>query len=65
MTKQEAIQAMEHGHTVRHEYFSSGEWMMKGGKGYIFEDGVSCFEGSFWKDRCSEEWDTGWDVVKV
>ena len=65
MNKQEAVDAMKEGHKVAHSNFSSDEWMMRGGRGIIFEDGCQCSPSEFWQYRTEDWWDTGWRIVDV
>jgi hypothetical protein len=65
MTKDEAIQAMNEGKTVRHRYFSDDEWMKKNSNNsYIFEDGVICPVNMFWSDRYQPDWEFDWEIVE-
>lgn len=60
MTKAEAIEAMNRGEKVAHQFFTSEEWMTAGGLGYAFEDGCTCYTDEFWKTRTGKDWETGW-----
>ena len=64
MTKKEAYQAMVSGLKVRHEYYSSNEYVFINKDGKIqTEDG--CIHGKqfdeFWNIR--QVWETGWSIV--
>ena len=64
MTKQEAIQSMEEGYKVTHEYFTDEEWMKLRNGVYIFEDGVKCTPNEFWKHRQAEWYNEGWSIYE-
>ncbi len=67
MNKQEILNALKEGHTVKHVSFSDNETMKlhEGGiEGYFkFEDGYICTPYIFWQYRQGKEWDEGWDIV--
>nr|DAQ12996.1 MAG TPA: Protein of unknown function (DUF2829) [Crassvirales sp.] len=65
MTKEEAIKAMSEGKKVRHNHFSSDEWMSQLPNGdYLFEDGVKCSPREFWTWRTCTSWNTDWEIVE-
>ena len=62
LSKQEALEAMKLGEKVAHRYFSSNEYLYMVGPTIMTEDGYNFNQG--WGERNSEEWQTGWFVVK-
>ncbi len=64
MTKDQAIQAMQNGARVTHDYFSNREWMEIRLGNIFFEDGVSCTISDFFKDRSASGWNEGYSEVK-
>lgn len=65
MTKEEAIQAMQEGKKVTHQYFSDNEWMTMEGNRIVLEDGVSCWSHEFWADRNGLGWSDGYSLFEV
>lgn len=65
MNKEQAIIAMNHGHKVRHSYFTNDEWMRCEESTYVFEDGIDCDPSMFWLDRRGPGWEVGWSLVGV
>lgn len=65
MTKQEAIQAMQDGKKVRHEYFSDDEFIFMIDDEICDERGFQMRAGNidFWTDRKGEQWENGWSIV--
>jgi hypothetical protein len=63
MTKQEAIQAMQQGKKVTHQYFTPDEWMTMEDGLIILEDGVRCKPFEFWQWRNSEKWEDGYSML--
>lgn len=62
MDKKQAIEAMNQGLKVTHQYFSPNEWMtMQDGK-IILEDGVKCSPMEFWKWRVGSSWESGYSL---
>jgi|JFJP01.1.fsa_nt_gi hypothetical protein len=60
MLKSEAIQEMQNGRRITHEYFDNNEFMtMKDGQ-ICLEDGVKCSPEEYWKWRTTEDWETGY-----
>lgn len=64
MTKTEAIQQMQKGVRITHEWFSDQEWMtIKDGK-ILLEDGLKCSSDEFWSYRTNESWNDGYSLFK-
>lgn len=62
MTKQEAIQQMEEGVKITHNYFASDEWMtIKNGK-ILTEEGYSHDIREFWLYRTGNGFEDGYSV---
>lgn len=51
---------MQEGRKLTHRYFTPGEWVTMGGRGFIFEDGCTCSIEEFWQDRSNNQWNDGW-----
>lgn len=66
MNKQEAIIAIANGSTVRHDSFTSTEWVKldSTGRRYEFEDGNKYPINEFWKYRDHPNFNDGWTVIK-
>ncbi len=67
LTKEEVIQALEDGKTVKHRSFTQNEWMKKAVdriRCYEFEDGCICPFTEFWSHRTHENWLKDWEIVK-
>ena len=64
MTKPEAIDLMQQGIKMTHEYFSPTEWVTIKNGNYLLEDGVECSYQEFWKWRQETYWQTGWEKFK-
>lgn len=62
MTKEEAIQAMQNGEKITHQYFSKNEWMTMEGNRIILEDGCSLWAHEFWEIRNGIGWNDGYSV---
>lgn len=62
MTKQEALKALAEGKKIRHRYFSDDEYIVEQNYNLIDEKGYLMRD--FWKYRTTEDWDTGWEIVK-
>lgn len=61
MNKQEAIKALDMGKTLKHQSFTSSEWVRGIGLGeYEFEDGVKCSASEFWAYRKGDWFNEGW-----
>jgi len=66
MTKQEAIQAMQEGHKVRHAFFMESEWIMKSPNNpnnYVTEEGYEVSADLFWMDRNGNSFLVAWEIV--
>lgn len=64
MNKEEAILEMQKGRKLTHMYFSPWEWVtIKNGE-FLFEDGYSIDQETFWADRQSKEWESNWDYYQ-
>lgn len=66
MTKQEAIQAMQDGKKVRHEYFMDDEFISMTDNEIFDEKGYKMRGANFdfWTDRKGEAWENGWSIVE-
>lgn len=65
MIKAEAIQAIENGQKVTHEYFTDKEWVCLDESGmYKTEDGYLTDQSVFWAYRTDISWETGWSVFE-
>lgn len=64
LTREEAIKALDEGERLRHRHFSDHEWIEKGGRGIICEDGCSIDQFTFWMDRSHVAFDTDWFIVQ-
>lgn len=62
MTKQEALELMQQGVKITHEWFSDDEWMIMWGNTITFEDGVKCSTYEFFGIRNDESWDEGYSI---
>lgn len=63
LTKEQAIEAMQEGKKVTHQYFSPDEWVTLTSDGlFQFEDKVVCTPEMFWQDRSGNNWETGWSL---
>lgn len=64
MTKTEAIQAMQEGKKVTHQYFDAKEWMTMSNGMVVLEDGVVCTPNEFWHWRTVPAWNDGYELFK-
>ena len=66
LSKQDMLKLLNKGKKVSHRYFSSNEWMKldNNGVGFEFEDGYIVSPTAFWRDRSSEQWESGWIIVQ-
>lgn len=64
MTKQEAIEQMENGVKITHDYFAYDEWMTIKNNRIITEDGYSHSKNEFWAYRTDERWDNGYSIFE-
>jgi hypothetical protein len=64
MTKSEAIEAIEEGKKITHQWFSDDEFVkMSDEEGvYEFEDGVKQLKEEFWKLRTDLSWLIDWEI---
>jgi len=64
MTRNEAREALVQGKTVRHEYYTDGEWLKFNGITLFTEDGYhkGDFTGEFWTKY--QVWNDGWSIVE-
>lgn len=53
---------LDHGFRITHKYFTSDEYMVKHGHGYMFEDECLCTVDQFWANRQDKGWETGWSI---
>lgn len=60
MTKEEAILLMRKGVKMTHTFFSPEEWVTIKDEKMLFEDGCTCSQTLFWKDRKLSGWESGW-----
>ena len=67
LKRSEAISALEEGKRLKHNSFTTEEWVQQhsSGKGYVFEDGCRCTTYEFWSHRRDEGFDEGWFVAEV
>jgi hypothetical protein len=66
MTREDALQAMESGEKVTHEYFSDDEFIYMI-KCIIFDENnynMGTVDDEFWKIRGTEMFDDGWEIYK-
>ena len=61
MTKQEAIQAMEHGHKVKHKLFMPHEYIYLKDGSIHDEDDMPLY--GFWQYRISNCWNKDWYIA--
>jgi hypothetical protein len=66
MTREQIIEALEKGETVRHLYFDKDECIRQdlNTGDYIDEKGYVLDRADFWKYRQEKYFDTGWEIVK-
>jgi hypothetical protein len=62
MNKEQAIEAMQEGKKVTHEYFTSNEFMTMKGNKIVFEDGYAVRPLEFWSTRTAKNWDDGYSI---
>lgn len=67
MTAKEAIEAIEKGEKVTHEYFDKHEWVTKSPNPnyYLFEDNVHMHKLEFWQYRNHDGWKNGWSIFNT
>ena len=65
-TKEQAIEKMQQGFLLTHPLFEEGEWISSRFGQIIDECGfdLGSINGSFWKYRTQESWNTGWITTK-
>lgn len=69
MNRQEAVEALEKGETLKHVYFPKKEFIKQvvvQENFYIeFHDGYQMDYDLFWKNRQTDDWDKDWSIILI
>jgi acyl-coenzyme A synthetase/AMP-(fatty) acid ligase len=64
MTKQEAMEAIQNGEKVTHQYFSKEEYLYKRDDGAVVSEDGYKVTLDFWSYRTDPEWQINWSIFK-